>query len=534
MSIHIKQNWPRNCVKFSRTVGKRSPVLGYNHNFKHRGLIFHVQTEDSGIGNPHLFTHLFHGGVILSSRRMDYNPDSEEDMVKTLMQSQHKAVLKDLKIGTFDDKIDAYLGSNPDLLPRKESEAKGEEPSEQATVRTTQVRVTSEPDVDAPVDHELEVDSALEADTDELSDPIATIREAHPPSVDILEARRMAAAQAREQHAEKAFAKAKESVRAARVVENPGIGSAGLSSEKLSLESIEDVPDGLGENTDSEQEDSGVYEVMLTERSSTVEENHRDFEEVLDLPSHPEPIPHEQTSTEHSGAYVIHRPQNSPKPLDTTHRTAFRTPAPVAKPPLPRRKPSMSGGGSSPSRPSTRADSQSRPIARPDSSSRRGARPDSEPRPITRADSQSRPIARPDSSSRRSAQPRSTTRSKPTSPIPANGPPPAPARPSASIMSPFPPAEPQPRRMATSRAHSDAKKTDQGIPALPKTGRSRSSVVVSRPAVIIGAPPKGANKDRKRSTRKARSSLFGKDLISEKSLDEVIMAYLSEDGSDDS
>jgi hypothetical protein len=54
-------------------VAKRSPILGYNHNFRHRGLVFHVQTEDSGVDNPHIFTHLFHGGVILSSRKLDYD-----------------------------------------------------------------------------------------------------------------------------------------------------------------------------------------------------------------------------------------------------------------------------------------------------------------------------------------------------------------------------------------------------------------------------------------------------------------------------
>jgi hypothetical protein len=98
-------------------VAKRSPILGYNHNFRHRGLVFHVQTEDSGVDNPHIFTHLFHGGVILSSRKLDYDAAAAEEVVKSLMQAQHRAVLKDLKRGTFDGKIDAYLGSHPDLEP---------------------------------------------------------------------------------------------------------------------------------------------------------------------------------------------------------------------------------------------------------------------------------------------------------------------------------------------------------------------------------------------------------------------------------
>lgn len=100
------------------TVGHRSPILGYNHNLGYRGLVFHVQTEDSGVNNPHVFTHLFNGGVIITTRKLEYDADAAADVVKSLMQAQHKRILKGLLKGEYDDKIDAYLGSNPDLLPR--------------------------------------------------------------------------------------------------------------------------------------------------------------------------------------------------------------------------------------------------------------------------------------------------------------------------------------------------------------------------------------------------------------------------------
>lgn len=100
-------------------MAKRSPILGYNHNVRFRGIVFHVQTEDSGLLNPHVFSHLFHGGVILSTRKLVYDPDATEEVVKALMQSQHKAVLRDLRKGTFDDKIDVYLAGTPGLLPRE-------------------------------------------------------------------------------------------------------------------------------------------------------------------------------------------------------------------------------------------------------------------------------------------------------------------------------------------------------------------------------------------------------------------------------
>ena len=78
-------------------MAKRSPILGYNHNVRYRGLVFHVQTEDSGVMSPHLFTHLFHGGVIVSTRKLVYDAGSAEDSIKSLMQAQHKAVMKDLR-----------------------------------------------------------------------------------------------------------------------------------------------------------------------------------------------------------------------------------------------------------------------------------------------------------------------------------------------------------------------------------------------------------------------------------------------------
>ena len=92
--------------------------------------MFHVQTEDSGVSNPHVFTHLFHGGVIINTRKLEYDPNAAEDVVKSLMQAQHKVVLKLLRRGEFDDKIDQYLGHNPDLKPREQpAESKASERS---------------------------------------------------------------------------------------------------------------------------------------------------------------------------------------------------------------------------------------------------------------------------------------------------------------------------------------------------------------------------------------------------------------------
>jgi hypothetical protein len=53
--------------------------------------------------------------------------------------------------------------------------------------------------------------------------------------------------------------------------------------------------------------------------------------------------------------------------------------------------------------------------------------------------------------------------------------------------------------------------------------------------VIVGAPAKSSAPQTQPRIRKAREDEgrgFGQGLISEKSLDEVILAYLSEDGED--
>lgn len=135
-------------------MSKRSPILGYNHNIGHRGLVFHVQTEDSGVDNPHIFTHLFHGGVIIFSRKIDYDAAADEPLVKSLMQAQHKAMLKELKRGIFDERIDSSLSDHPDLAPRRARDTIPDSPAGS--------RMLSEPGTELP--EEASAPAAAEED----------------------------------------------------------------------------------------------------------------------------------------------------------------------------------------------------------------------------------------------------------------------------------------------------------------------------------------------------------------------------------
>lgn len=99
----------------------RSPLLGYNHNVKYRGRIFHVQTEDSGPAHPRLFTHLYFHGTILATKRHDYDESAAENTVRALMQGQHKAILKELKQAVYDERLAAFFAARNEPFSLEEA-----------------------------------------------------------------------------------------------------------------------------------------------------------------------------------------------------------------------------------------------------------------------------------------------------------------------------------------------------------------------------------------------------------------------------
>lgn len=81
-------------------------IPGFNHNIKHKGRVYHIQTEDSGPKNPHVITHVFVGGNIIASKKTAYadilNADNWEKAVRSLMEEQHKQMLRNLVNGIYD------------------------------------------------------------------------------------------------------------------------------------------------------------------------------------------------------------------------------------------------------------------------------------------------------------------------------------------------------------------------------------------------------------------------------------------------
>lgn len=83
-------------------------VVGFNHNIMYKGELFHIQTEDSGINNPHIITLLYRGGTIIASKKTSYadiiKVENLEQVVEELMKDQHKEMLRRLKSGEFDER----------------------------------------------------------------------------------------------------------------------------------------------------------------------------------------------------------------------------------------------------------------------------------------------------------------------------------------------------------------------------------------------------------------------------------------------
>ncbi|MCX5747087.1 MAG: hypothetical protein NT062_31845 [Proteobacteria bacterium] len=532
-------------------MAKRSPILGYNHNVRYRGLIFHVQTEDSGLQNPHLFTHLFHEGVIVSTRKLVYDSGSDEGAIKSLMQAQHKAVMKDLKRGHFDDKIDVYLVDVPGLLPRGEVEeridgadAAPTQPMEPISPLAEPLGVPGVATLDDPLaslvgeaDEPIELapsggagDSPILLDTrkltprprplgDDLDGP--TLRKTAPPPLS---------------DAPTDMAK-----HAAHVSTHSGLGSLGgpatgrtitldrgsgradpgaraaaidLVDELAALDSSPEIEIQLsGAAEDDALGASGRRRTHDTEISGEGAPGH-----IVDDATRPNEGPgfHLRGGIGESIPPLPPTPDRQPTGERAAVGAASLPPArPVVRPPT---RPAVPAVPARPDAPRSRNDSDAVEVYAPLPS-------DSAPeRPGQYAQHRRMP---PDVLSVRDRSPPSSQAipaglSKPP-PGPSAQPPPVPVPRSSSGSQPTPTPPPTPGRTPTPAR----------VPHQARTGTPGSGgVVMTRPAVIVGAPAKPATPPRVRKAREEEGRGFGQGLISEKSLDEVILAYLSEDADD--
>ena len=518
-------------------MAKRSPILGYNHNVRYRGLIFHVQTEDSGVLSPHLFTHMFVGGVIISTRKLVYDNGSAEEAIKSLMQAQHKAVLKDLKRGNFDDKIDEYLGGTPGLLPRGAVDPNAAAPVPVATPVPVPPVAEVEPDVEPAVSTKMtdqvspeRLAAILDDRSPERVEPERTVPEARPSG------------------AQAAVPRTKTADRGSP----PG-------NVRTTLGPPEPEPAYVDATTRTPiprdfHDSSPEIEIQL------------ELDDDPDDPVIPPPVPAPHSNRTPSGRSRAPRdtdlapPGLSPPGTIELHLDdgqsdgvpgAVRSPT-ESIPPLP-----PPPAASREARPGSALGAATLPAARPITRPPTGGARSS----MTPPQVMSRPLAADDSRKRGESDAVEVYAPAPPS---ADAPPGmAPDRPGeysqhkktqrvpTGIKSPnersgaipIPPGLGRPGRptaaaaSALTRPHARPHETDPR-PRTPTparaVGTNNSGVVMTRPAVIVGAPAKPATttSQRVRKAREDEGRGFGQGLISEKSLDEVILAYLSEDADD--
>jgi FHA domain-containing protein len=106
--------------QIQRPVFMRAQV-GFNNNVKYNGLVFHIQTEDSGLDRPHIITHLFaDGGRIIKSHKRSYAAEVKRDdiakYVRALMKGQHMEMAIMLREGRFDQVVAGKAMGGMELL----------------------------------------------------------------------------------------------------------------------------------------------------------------------------------------------------------------------------------------------------------------------------------------------------------------------------------------------------------------------------------------------------------------------------------
>jgi len=510
-------------------VGKpRSPVLGFNHNVRHIGWLFHVQTEDSGVSNPHIFTHLFHEGVILASKKMVYDANSDVDVVKGLMQAQHKSVLRELKSGTYDVKIRQYLGAPPG------SGDVGE--YDEVTLEAEGAEVKTPPPTPAPAQKPTTVGAVADLNGGDPTRPMPLGSSAAVPSATDVSA------------AFRAISHASAQMNVARrpgsTTNPPPVAGAPPTTDEVAdmvfaAPGAAPPPPGSGvwsAKPEIAQERpfdrTGGFPAMKTDGKG------RTIPPPMGEGSDPGAPRGKSAAT---GRPTGTRPATIPPPSGTQARSGAGTvpPAPGTTPP--RSTARITG-----------APPTNRPTGTQPSVAGAAPRPGTVATPTT-----NRPAGSPPAGS-----PAVAGGARNTSPPPVNAPAPRPPmvqgqparpgagaapRPTGSTPGTQPPTRPVPptRAGTTTSAPPSAPGTQPpgGPPPRGSIPPSSSNVIVARPAVIVGAPPQvvGGSAQPRRSGTGPREaiavppsdSIFGKDLISEKSLDEVIMAYLSEDANEE-
>jgi len=127
-------------------------ITGFNTDIKHNDKVYHVQTEDKGVGNPYIESLVYVGGEILASKKTSYaeqlKTGVDDKWIGGLMEQQHRTMIAAIKRGRFDGPADTTKSSTPrPSLPTISQDAGGV--------------VFQEPDPTPPADDEKTLDQVI-------------------------------------------------------------------------------------------------------------------------------------------------------------------------------------------------------------------------------------------------------------------------------------------------------------------------------------------------------------------------------------
>jgi len=93
-------------------------ITGYNTDVRHNDVVFHVQTEDKGQGNPTIESLVYVGGQVLASKRASYADllaeGKDDKSIIALMDHQHRTMIAAIRHGKLDERLMTLSGMRPD------------------------------------------------------------------------------------------------------------------------------------------------------------------------------------------------------------------------------------------------------------------------------------------------------------------------------------------------------------------------------------------------------------------------------------
>lgn len=82
-------------------------ITGYNTDVEHKGVVYHVQTEDKGLQTPVILSLVYTGGAILASKRSPYDDliadGFNQEALAERLQRQHKLICAAVHAGRIEE-----------------------------------------------------------------------------------------------------------------------------------------------------------------------------------------------------------------------------------------------------------------------------------------------------------------------------------------------------------------------------------------------------------------------------------------------